>query len=105
VSIKKIKMNNLGDVLRKIREKQELTRDQAAERAGLYRYTVISVESGHIPSLKTLNKLLRAYGYKIYIGRTKDVEGQGKEEAGRGDRREGLPDPVRRVPDRDLRDG
>lgn len=83
MSVKRIKLEHLGTQLKKFRMERGLTHDQVAERGGVYKYTIVSCETGHVPSLKTLIKILRVYGYAIYLGRVKDVEGGSESEAGK----------------------
>ena len=83
MSVKRIKLEHLGTQLKKFRMERGLTYDQVAERGEVYKYTIVSCETGHVPSLKTLIKILRVYGYAIYLGRVKDVEGGSESEAGK----------------------
>lgn len=52
----------LGERLRALRKSRDLTQQEAAERAGLARSTVIEAEKGNNPTLETVIRLLRAYG-------------------------------------------
>lgn len=94
MSIKKVKLNRLGWQLMELREQQGLTREQVAERGAISKHTIVSCESGHVPSLRILVRMLKVYGYGIYIGRTKYVERQSEGKNGQGDRGEGPSDSV-----------
>ena len=80
MKVKTIKTEHIGAQLKKFRMERGLTYDQVAERGGIYKYTIVSCETGHVPSLKTLIKILKVYGYGIYLGRKKDVEGRCEDE-------------------------
>jgi ribosome-binding protein aMBF1 (putative translation factor) len=55
-------LKTVGERLRKIRKARELSLVQAAKKAGLGKNTVLRAEHGDNPSLRTMIRLLRAYG-------------------------------------------
>lgn len=55
-------LQSVGERLRALRKARGLTQEEAAERAGLARSTVVEVEKGENPTLQTVIRLLRGYG-------------------------------------------
>lgn len=57
----------IGDRLREIREKKNLSQGDIEKRTGLLRYYISRIENGHtVPGMETLEKLARAFGVPLY---------------------------------------
>ena len=56
---------------RKLRENKNLTQKEVSDQSGLTVQTIVRLEQGKgNPTIKTISKLLKLYGYKIVIKRT-----------------------------------
>jgi transcriptional regulator with XRE-family HTH domain len=57
----------IGDRLRNLREKKNLSQGDIEQRTGLLRCYISRVENGHtVPAIETLEKLARALGVPLY---------------------------------------
>jgi transcriptional regulator with XRE-family HTH domain len=57
----------IGDRLRSLREKKNLSQGDIEQRTGLLRCYISRVENGHtVPAIETLEKLARALGVPLY---------------------------------------
>lgn len=60
-------MNDIGEIIKKKRIAMDLSRDKLAQKTGLTPKSIISVESGSLPSTRTLLKLLDALYLEMKI--------------------------------------
>ena len=66
-------MNDIGEIIKKKRNAMDLSRDKLARKTGLTPKSIISVESGSLPSTRTLLKLLDALDLEMKIVDKKEV--------------------------------
>lgn len=60
-------MNDIGEIIKKKRNAMGLSRDKLASKTGITPKSIISVESGSLPSTRTLLKLLDALDLEMKI--------------------------------------
>lgn len=60
-------MNDIGEIIKKKRIAMDLSRDKLARKTGITPKSIISVESGSLPSTRTLLKLLDALDLEMKI--------------------------------------
>jgi transcriptional regulator with XRE-family HTH domain len=66
-------MNDIGEIIKKKRNAMGLSRDSLARKTGITPKSIISVESGSLPSTRTLLKLLDALDLEMKIVDKKEV--------------------------------
>jgi DNA-binding XRE family transcriptional regulator len=59
-------VKQLNEAAKHARIVRKWTEQKAADRAGIDRSTLVSIERGKIPSLRTAYKLADAYGLSVY---------------------------------------
>ena len=61
------KSNNLSTIIRKLREKQELSQEKLARLADVSNNTIVNIEAGKQknPTIDTLTKIAKALGVEI----------------------------------------
>jgi DNA-binding XRE family transcriptional regulator len=70
-----LELKTLHDQLKAIREAEELSRPELQGLTGISKQHLYEIESGrYVPKLEWLSKVLKAMGYKLYIGKDNDNE-------------------------------